>query len=828
MGEGGSPVQSAPASEKVEARVEALLAEMTLEEKVRLLAGQDFWSLPSIERLGIPSLVVADGPTGLRSTNSDPSTVFPVGVALAASWDRELVASVGAAIGREAIAHGVDVLLAPGVNIQRTPLGGRNFEYYSEDPMLAGEIGAAYVDGVQSESVGTSLKHYAANNQEHNRMSGSSNLNERVLREIYLAAFEPVVKKARPWTVMSAYNRINGVFASEHDELLNGVLKEEWGFDGVVVSDWGAVKSTAGSANGGLDLEMPGPARYYGDSLLKAVENGEVSTAAIDDHTRRVLRLIIRCGLLDGNPKTSRAALMTPEHRQVARTAVAESCVLLKNDQDILPLPSDGACAVIGTLADYPAIQGGGSSQVSPDRIVTPLDGLSEALGPEADIRFERGLDPEPNPPVLDGRLLSPSDGANAQGLRVRYFDAPDYQGSVVAEDVDWRFAKLGFGDEAQDEGGAFSVEWTGVFTPRHTGEHIWQLNHSNPDAELILGDEVLVGPETDRETELLYMILPLNRRDARIHLEAGKPYPITIRYSQPGGIKGFNIFKIFLREPTPDRDAAIAAAKAADHVILIVGSGTTSESEGRDRASMALHADQNQLVEDLVAANPNTVVVVNTGGPVEMPWAERVPAIVQMWLPGGEGGHGLADVLTGKVNPSGKLPATFPKRYADNPTALHFPGGQDVDYGEGLFVGYRHYDAAEVEPLFPFGHGLSYTSFGYGSLNGPSEVKAGDAVTVSLEVANTGSTAGAEVVQLYVEDCATQETMPLRQLRAFEKVLLAPGEAKTVSFNLTDRAFAWWDRNGPGWTITPGLYRIHVGASSRDLRQMMEIVLKD
>ncbi|MEL7452336.1 MAG: glycoside hydrolase family 3 C-terminal domain-containing protein [Pseudomonadota bacterium] len=808
--------------------IRALLSELTLDEKISLLSGRDFWSLPAIERLGIPSLKMSDGPTGLRSTNSDPATVFPVGVALAATWDRALVEAVGSAIGREAIAHGVDVLLAPGVNIQRTPLGGRNFEYYSEDPALTGELGIAFVEGVQSEGVGTSVKHYVANNQEHNRMSGSSNLNEQVLREIYLAGFEPIIKRAAPWTVMSAYNRVNGVFASENDELLNAVLKDEWGFEGVVVSDWGAAKSTAESANGGLDLEMPGPARVFGDALKSAVEAGEVSEAVIDDHALRLLRLIARCGLLDGNPKTARGAQATPEHRQIARRAAADAMVLLKNEGNPLPLSAKGSVAVIGTLADYPAIQGGGSSQVSPDRVVTPLEGLQEALGPETAIRFERGVDPEPRPPVLDGRMLSPGDGSNASGLRAKYYAHPDYKGDVLSEDVDWRFAKLGFGEDAQGDDGAFSVEWTGQFTARHSGEHHWQISHSNPDAELILDGDVLVGPDTARKTELLFMILPLNQRHARVELEAGKTYPITIRYSQPGGIKGFNIFNVFLREPAPDRHAAIEAATSADTAVLVVGSGTTSETEGEDRASMTLSDEQNQLVEDVLAANPNTVVVVNTGGPVEMPWAERAPAIVQMWLPGGEGGHGLADVLTGKVNPSGKLPVTFPKRYADNPTVLHYPGGQDADYGEGLFVGYRHYDVAGVEPLFPFGHGLSYTGFEYGALNGPEQASAGSTVTIHLDVTNTGDAEGAETVQLYVEDLATKETKPVRQLRAFEKVDLAPGASKSVSFELGPRAFSWWDRHGGGWTVTPGRYRIHAGASSRDSRQTLDIELTE
>ena len=813
------------------ARAKSLLSQLTLEEKVGLLSGKDFWNLKAVERLGIPSLRVSDGPTGLRSINSDPSTVFPVGVALAASWDRTLVREMSAGIGREAIAHDVDVLLAPGVNIQRTPLGGRNFEYYSEDPHLSSEIGVAYVEGVQSEGVGTSVKHYVANNQEHMRMQGSSNLTTRVLHEMYLASFEPVIKRAKPWTVMSAYNRVNGAFASEHDGLLNGVLKSDWGFDGVVVSDWAAAKSTVGSANGGLDLEMPGPGAFYGDSLMAAVEAGDVAEATIDDHVLRVLCLIVRCGLLDGNPKASRAELSTPRHRILARQAAAAGMVLLKNEGQLLPLNQARRVAVIGGLADYPAIQGGGSSQVSPDRIVTPLEGLREAFGDETELTFERGIDHEPNPPVLDGRLLSPEAGSSVKGLSVRYFSNSDYHGEPAHEATDWHFAKLGFGAAAQsDEDLSFSAEWTGVLTPRHSGVHELLVTHSNPDVDVIIDDKTLVGEGTDRESELLFMILPMNRRKASIHLEAGRSYPITVRYrqTQEMSIRAFNIFNIFMREPDPDRSAAIKAAQQADRALVFVGAGTTAETEGKDRASMRLSDGQNQLVEDVLAVNPNTIVVVNTGGPVEMPWADRVPAIVQMWLPGQEGGHALTDILTGKVNPSGKLPVTFPKRYEDNPTYLHFPGNLQVDYGEGLFVGYKHYDALDIDPLFPFGHGLSYTSFELSNAQYRDVIKHGETVFLSIDLKNTGKLPGAETVQVYVEDTVTAETMPLRQLRAFEKVQLAAGETKALRFDLEARAFSWFNTDTNSWSMTPGRYRIHIGTSSRDLPIVLALDIED
>ena len=802
-------------------RVDTLLSELSLDEKISLLAGQDFWTLPAIPRLGIPSLRMSDGPTGLRSTNSEPSTVFPVGVALAATWNPSLVQDVAAAIGREAIAHEVDVLLAPGVNIQRTPLGGRNFEYYSEDPHLSAEIGIAYVNGVQGQGVGTSVKHFVANNQEHERLRASSNISERALREIYLASFEAIVKRAQPWTIMSAYNRVNGTFASEHDCLLNQILREEWGFDGVVVSDWGAAKSTAESALGGLDVEMPGPAIHYGAALKEAVEAGDVPEEVVDAHARRVLVLLARCGLLGNAPGKAVGALRTAEHRALARKAAAESIILLKNEGTLLPLNGAESISVIGAGADYPAIQGGGSSQVTPDRIVTPFEGLTEALESHAELWFARGIDHEPRPPIIDGRLLSPTPDGLEPGLNVRYFSQADYSGDIVHEGVEWRFAKMGFGEEAQTEDSiAFSAEWTGYFTPQYSGPHEFVITHANADAELHLDGEILIGDHSALEIEMLFMVLPLNRRSATVQLEAGRAYPITIRYSQSdeNAIRGFNINNVYLRQPAPDRAEALACATKSDVAIVFVGAGTTAETEGEDRASMRLSDAQNQLVEDVLAVNENTIVVVNSGAPVEMPWADKVPVIVLMWLPGQECGHALADVLTGKTSPSGKLPVSFPLKYEDNPTFLHYPGGLQTEYGEGVFVGYRYYDAMAIEPLFPFGHGLTFSQFEVTDLACPEVISVRDSLQLNISLTNSGRMEAAETLQVYVQDKATAEAMPVRQLRAFQKVHLLPGETRRLTFKLPERAFAWFDPDKMDWCVTPGEYVVSIGTSSRDL----------
>lgn len=806
--------------------IENKLAELTLEEKISLLAGQDFWSLGAIESVGIPSLVMSDGPTGLRSTNSDPATVFPVGTSLAATWNPEIVNSVAAAIGREAIAYGVHVLLAPGTNLQRTPLGGRNFEYHSEDPCLAGSIATAFINGVQSQGVGTSLKHFAANNQEHRRMDGSSDMDERTLREVYLPAFENTVSDANPWTIMSAYNKINGTFCSENDWLLNEILKDEWGYDGVVVSDWGAAKSTVGSANGGLDIEMPGPPKVFGQALIDAIERGDVDHETIDDHARRVLTLIQRCGLLDGgNDDKAEAELSSEKHRQIARNAAKESIVLLKNENNALPLRPGGHVAAIGCLADYPAIQGGGSSQVSPDRIVTPLEELKNRIGRDGTFVFERGVDQEQRPPIINPRLLSSASGK--RGLDVRYFTSPNLDGDPCDEGVDWHFSKLGFGERAQTgDNAAFSAEWTGYLQARYSGIHEFEITHSNPEVELSVDGKSLVDAASPRETELLFMILPLNKREAQVELEAGERYPVTIRYRQPaeGAIRGFNIFNVAMREPRPSASDALEAAKDSDTAIVFVGPGTTAETEGQDRESLRLSDDQNTLVEEVAARNGKTIVVVNCGGAVEMPWADKVSAIVQCWLPGQEGGAAICDVLTGDHNPSGKLPITLPVRYEDNPTYLHYPGGSHVHYGEGLFVGYRHYDAAATAPLYPFGHGLSYTEFELSDLSVQSQAAALEEIPVSVSLKNSGALAGGQVVQVYVEHLDPVETMPIRQLRAFSKCFLEPGEVKSVELMLPSRALAWFDVDAGKWTVTAGRFQVHVGTSSRDLPLIAEI----
>lgn len=806
-----APVYKNPKA-PLEARVDDLLVRLTLREKVSLMAGGSAFNMQAIERLGIPALHLSDGPNGVRSNDDVAATVFPPGVALAATWNPALLQSVGEAIGREARALDVHVLLGPNVNLQRVPLAGRNFEAYSEDPFLTGKLGVGYVQGVQSQGVGTSVKHYVANEQELNRMRGSSNVDERTLRELYLQPFEMIVKEAQPWTVMASYNRINGTYATEHNLLMRDVLKDEWGFDGLLMSDWGAVHSTVASANAGLDLEMPGPGRYFGKQLANAVRNWQVEEAAIDEAARRILRTIIRTGALDGRTKSGE--LRSERNRSVALSAAREAITLLRNDRQLLPLDRKKvrSIAVIGPNADTPLIQGGGSAAVIPATIPTPLASLKSVAGAGLTLTYAQGVDNDLSPPPADARLMSPDQGRTQQGLKVAYYSSADFSGSPVRSEVENYFDKTAIATTL----GQMSARWEGYFWPPRDGAYQFGLSQLG-NAALYLDERKIVGPDVGElassDSELF---MPF--RTASVDLKSGQAYRLKIEYvSLP---IAFHSMRFGVRLPPAHIDEAIQAAKNADVALVFVGVSRTSESEGKDRRDLELVGRQNELVEAVLAANPNTIVVLNNGAPLVMPWVERVPALLEAWLPGEQGANALAQVLFGDVNPSGKLPLTFPRRLEDNPTYLHYAGGRDTNYGEGVFVGYRYYDRKKIEPLFAFGHGLSYTTFEYGNLRVADNVPVGESIEVSVDVRNAGNRAGLETVQLYVGDEATTEVVrPVKELRAFEKIGLAPGEKKTLKFTLSARDLAYYDVHARQWVSTPGAYRIYLGSSSADIR---------
>lgn len=658
-------------------------SDLTLEEKASLTSGADFWTTKAIDRLGLPSIMMTDGPHGLRKqsggtdhlglASSVPATCFPPAVGIGSSFDPDLIERVGAAIGVEAAIEDVAIVLGPGINIKRSPLCGRNFEYFSEDPIVSGVLGAASVRGVQSRGVGTSLKHFAANNQEFDRMRASSDVDPRPLHEIYLRGFERVVKDAQPWTVMCSYNRINGVYASEDPWLLTQVLRDDWGFDGLVVSDWGAVNDRVAGVAAGLDLEMPSSGGRTDAQLVAAVHAGELAESVLDTAAARAIDLVRKAG---ERPVVS-GPLDVAAHHALAREAAGRSIVLLKNDGDVLPFVSEQRIAVIGAFATEPRFQGAGSSLINPTRVDKALDEL-RAVG----------------------------------------------------------------GDNVSYAAG-FAVEG---------------------------GDIAASGRSAD---------------DLRAE--------------------------------------AVAAASEADVAVVFVGLPAAEESEGFDREHIDLPAVQLAVLDAVIEANPATVVVLSNGGVVALPFAERVPAIVETWLLGQAGGGAVADVLYGAVNPSGKLTETVPVRLEDNPSFGNFPGEfGHVRYGEGVLVGYRWYDAKGLDVTFPFGHGLSYTTFSYGEAEVAS-AENGD-IVVRIEVTNSGTRDGREIVQVYAAPVTSAVQRAPRELKAFSSVALAAGETRTVELVVRREDLAYWDVRVDRWIVESGEYTVDVAASSRDIRSSARV----
>ncbi len=667
------------------ARAAELVGKMTGDEKAALCSGRSFWHTEANDRLGIPSVMLTDGPHGLRKQAgagdhvglnvSVPATCFPTASALASSWDRALLREIGVALGEQCVAENVAVLLGPGMNIKRHPLCGRNFEYFSEDPLLTGEMAAALVEGLQSRGVGASVKHFAANNQEASRVIVDAVVDPRTLREIYLRGFEIAVRKAQPWTVMCAYNRLNGTYCSENDWLLNHVLRDEWGFEGLVVTDWGAANERVLGLRAGLDLEMPASSGVNDRRVAHAVAQGALAEADLDRAVTRNVALALAGAELNADA----SGLDQDAHHALARRAAGESAVLLKNEGDLLPLPSDARVAVIGAFAKQPRYQGAGSSQVTPTRLDHAFNAIRDASSSPAEPAYAPGYDP----------------------------------------------------------------------------------GHSAPDEALIA--------------------------------------------------------------------EAVAVAERADVAIVFAGLPGVYESEGFDREHMRLPEQHDRLIEAVCAANSNTVVVLSNGAPVEMPWVAQPAAILEGYLAGQAGGTAIADVLFGIVNPSGKLAETFPLRQSDVAADGWFPGsGRQVLYREGLYVGYRYFDSADAPVLFPFGHGLGYTTFEYSNPRFSAEAfDQGGSLEVAFDLRNTGSRAGAEVVQLYVHDAESTLYRPEQELRGFEKVRLTPGETRTVRLTLDDAAFALYDPAAGRWVVEAGEVEVRIGASSRDIRLRARLAIR-
>ncbi len=815
------------------ARIDQLAGELTVDEKAAMVAGVDLWHTAAVPRLGIPALKVTDGPGGARGErwSGRASASFPCGTALGATWNPDLVRTVGERIGGEARRKGAHVLLAPTVNIHRHPLAGRNFECYSEDPFLSARMAVAYIGGVQSTGVGCSVKHFVANDSEFERMTISSEVDARTLREISLVPFEAAVLEAGTWSVMAAYNRLNGAYCSEHP-LLVELLKREWGFDGVIISDWYGTHSTVPAANAGLDLEMPGPAQWFGSHLAEAVRAGEVDEKVLDDKVRRLLVLLERTGGLDHPDPVDEQSIDDPEDRAVARRAASESFVLLRNRNDALPIAAVNAAgtgdelpllAVIGPNAAVAMIQGGGSARVSAFTPVTPLTGLRDRFGATFRVEHERGCSSYKQTPILDDGVL---DGP----LEIAYHAGRERAGEpVLVEPANrgWFTFTGPFTPEVPEE---FSMRITGTLVAPETGEWTFGLVQVGR-AKLSIDGEVVVDNWQPSGRSDAFMGFGSAEVTATIDLVAGEPHRLVVEFVPAGPSMGGLAIGCTPPAPPDLLERAVALATRADIVVCVVGTDGDWETEGVDRDSMVLPSPQDELIRAVADVNPRTIVAVNAASPVEMSWGDGVGAILQCWFAGEEWGNALADVLSGDVSPSGKLPTTFPARIDDTPAFKSYPGEVGkVHYEEGVFVGYRWYDARNIEPRFCFGHGLSYTSF---SLEPPSvstravsvgQLAAGATVRIGIGVRNTGARRGAEVVQCYVHDAEASVDRPIHELKAFAKVSLDAGATDEVTLVLDRRAFAFWDVDRNDYTVEPGEFELRIGTSSRAIAHRVKL----
>jgi len=799
-------------------RIEQLADQMTLDEQVAILSGEDFWSVPAIDRLGIGKLRVTDGPNGARGGGSliggVKSASFPVGIALGATWNIDLLKQVGVALADEVKSKGAHMLLAPTVNIHRSVTNGRNFECYSEDPILTAELASAYIAGLQSQGIGATIKHFAGNESEIERTTISSEIDERSLREIYLVPFEWAVKKAGTWGVMSSYNKLNGTFTSEHNWLLTTVLRDEWGYDGIVMSDWFGSHSTAETVNAGLDLEMPGPTRDRGNKLIDAVNAGTVSRATLRQRVVDMLTLMQRVGSLDDHRDFVEHANDRPEHRALIRRAGAEAAVLLKNN-GILPLKGDGTIAVIGPNAKTAQIMGGGSAQLNAHYRISPWQGLINALGQER-LRYAPGCTNHRFEPLLRG------------DLQVAYFDNERLEGTPVhiGTQEEAQAFWIGHVAEGKVDPMHFSARITGSFTPEVSGTHRVGI-YAAGFAKVFVDGELIADAWTNWTKGRTFFEEGCDEVVGTVELQAGRAHQVVIEFATKDfATLGLAAFAAGIGLPLGDQAIAEAAALAASAETAIVCIGRSGEwdTEGSDLPSITLPGRQNELVAAIAKANPNTIVVLQTGGPVEMDWIGSVAALLQAWYPGQEAGNAIADVLTGAAEPTGRLPQTFPARWSDNPTqsqdAEIYPGlDGKVRYEEGIFVGYRHYDRHGIKPLFPFGFGLGYTDFTLSDLQvDDTAFEADGAVTVTVTLTNSGARDGASVVQLYVCDDEASDPRPEKELKAFAKAWLKAGQSTQLTLRLDARAFAFFRPQSKHWLLENGSFTLRLGQSSDDL----------
>jgi len=815
----------ATSAAEIERRVDSIINQMTLEEKLALLGGVDGFFIRDVPRLKLPRLKMADGPVGVR--NFGPATAFAGGVTLTATWNPALAELVGTELGRDARAKGVHFLLAPGVNINRAPMNGRNFEYFGEDPFLASRIAVGYIKGVQSQGVSATIKHFLGNNSEFDRHNTDSIIDERTLREIYLPVFEAAVKEAHVGAVMSSYNLTNGLHMSQNKYLLTDVLKKEWGFDGLIMSDWSGTYDGIEATNAGQDLEMPSGLHMNQETLKPAIEQGKVSLATIDDKVRRILRTAMRFGWLDRDQTALAVPRYNPQGRQVALNAAREGITLLKNDGDLLPLGKSKikSILVIGPDA-FPAVTvGGGSAEVQPFAAVSYLEGLANYPvnhpGSQFQVYYDRGV-------------LSYSDLANATnfttsqtngnpGLKAEYFDNADLKGTPLItrteEHVDFgTAARLLFPEQT------LSSRWTGYYSPQESGSYdifVQTSREVGGSYRLYVDDKLVLDNWTTLTALADYRTLRLEPGPHKIVLEQhGRAFRRAVRLRM-GVVRAGQLVS----------DNAKKLAASADVVVVAAGFDAETEAESADR-TFRLPLGQDELIQSMAAANKNTIVVMTSGGSVDMnAWLNRVPALVQAWYPGQEGGTALAEILFGDVNPSGHLPVTFERRWEDNPVHDSYypePGTKRVVYKEGVFVGYRGYERSGTKPLFPFGFGLSYTTFSYSNLSIKplSNGESGPPYEISFDVKNTGTREGAEVAQVYVGETQTKVPRPAKELKGFVKVSLRPGETRKVSVILDSRALSYYDVKAKQWLATLGEFNVFVGRSSEQIELRGKLTL--
>jgi beta-glucosidase len=834
-------------------RVESLLAAMESTEKADVVTGSDMWTTGSVERLDVAALTVTDGPNGARGGGlmgtGTATACIPAGAVLGASWDPDLLERLGGLLGDEAIAKGANVLLAPTINLHRSPLGGRNFECYSEDPYLTGVLAAAFIRGVQSRNVATTPKHLVGNDSEFERNTIDVQVDERTLREVYLLPFEMAIKEGGAWGVMSAYNRLNGSFCSEHRWLLTQVLREDWGFDGFVVSDWFAARTTADSVRAGLSLEMPGPGRFYGrENLIESLNGGAIDLDDLNALAGDVLTAMERTGAFDGAGGGAETTLDRPDDRLLAREAAVAGAVLLRNDGS-LPLDRQqlGSVALIGPNAARARVMGGGSAKVHAYRESSPLDALRGRLDGVAELKYAEGCNIDRSVAALGPPLLQSL-------LQVEYFAGHQLAGEVLATGELPAGEFIHFGAPAagvpEDE---YSMRLKGTIRSEVSGEVAVQLVQCGRTRIYIDGALVLDASEGEFETGDAFFGLGTAEIEASTRLEAGTPVDLVVEFSNENAtlLAGATIGLASLVDRDLLTEAETVAADA-DVAIVVVGTNDDWETEGRDRDLFELPGDQPELIRRVAAANERTIVVVNAGGPHGMDWLDVPAAVLQVGFGGQELGEALVDILLGDADPGGRMPTSIPKLFDHAPAALNYPGENSVvRYGEGIFVGHRWFDRRQIEPLIPFGYGLSYGSYEWGppQLTAQAPTDFSIALRLDLEIANVGHRPGSEVVQIYVEPLESRLARPVRELKGFAKLEIQPGQSATATIELGARAFAYFDpgdpdfaamndampvptgvgkerRTEPGWYVEPGHYRVHAARSSADLVHTVEIEL--